>query len=83
MFAPITVVFHHLRKKYGQVFYWRQKGEVDFVVHEGQVIQPYQVSWDGMKERHEKALKEFYEVYPKANPAIQIMQSNVVDFLKP
>ncbi|HBF13532.1 MAG TPA: hypothetical protein DDW49_09175 [Deltaproteobacteria bacterium] len=78
-----TVVFHHLRKKYGQVFYWRQKGEVDFVVHEGQVIQPYQVSWDGMKERHEKALKEFYEVYPKANPAIQIMQSNVVDFLKP
>lgn len=77
-----TAVFHHLRKKEQQVYYWRKKGEVDLVVMNREGITPYQVSWDGPKERHETALEEFYEEFPKANPAVFITRSNVEGFLK-
>lgn len=77
-----TVVFHHLRKKYGQVFYWRQTGEVDFVVQDGRDIIPVQVSWDGPKDRHQNAIDEFRSEFPKARDSIYVTSENIVDFLK-
>lgn len=77
-----TLVYLHLRKKYGQVFYWRQKGEVDFVVQERGSILPFQVSWEGEKNRHEEALKEFYQEFPKAGPVTFVTCKNVEQFLK-
>lgn len=77
-----TVVFHHLRKKNEQVFYWRKQGEVDLVVMNKEGITPYQISWDGPKKRHEDALKEFYGEFSEANPAVFISRDNVETFLK-
>src|SRR3989338_305113 len=77
-----TVVFHHLRKKYGQVFYWRQKGEIDFVAQDGGKILPFQVSWDGEKERHQRAREEFRQTFPQAGEIVFITADNITDFLK-
>ena len=76
-----TVVFHHLKRKFGNVFYWRGDKEVDFVVLEGTEIFPIQVSWEGKKDRHEKALVSFYKEYPQAKEAVQISRHNVEDYL--
>jgi len=77
-----TVVFLHLRKKSQEVCYWRKKGEVDFVLKDEHGITPIQVSWDGLKQRHHDALKEFYQFASDANPAITITKDNVIEFLK-
>ena len=61
-----------LWRRFGQVFYWRGRGEVDFVLHtEGRIV-PVQVSWKGPVERHHKALEEFYETFPQAEEAVSI-----------
>ncbi|MBI2080096.1 ATP-binding protein [Candidatus Micrarchaeota archaeon] len=77
-----TVVFYHLRKKYRNVFYWRDTGEVDFVIQDKESIVPYQVSWDEPKERHFEALKEFKEHFPHSKAPIMISRKNVIEFLK-
>ena len=76
-----TVVFHYLCRKKGDTFFWAKNGEVDFVHVDGSRITPYQVSWDGMKPRHETALKEFYEVYPSAEKAIVVSRDNIEELL--
>jgi predicted AAA+ superfamily ATPase len=76
-----TVVFHYLRKKYGRVFYWRQTGEIDFVVQDGRNILPFHVTWDGMKDRHQKSAAEFRETFPKAEDVMCITSKNVIDWL--
>jgi hypothetical protein len=58
-----------LRRRFGQVFYWRDRGEVDFVVHNQDRIIPVQVTWDGPEERHHRALESFYERFPQAEEA--------------
>jgi predicted AAA+ superfamily ATPase len=58
-----------LRRRYGQVYYWRGRGEVDFVVlRDGRPL-PIQVTWDERAERHDRALEAFYEEYPQADEA--------------
>lgn len=74
-----TAVFLHLRRKYRQIGYWKQKGEVDLVVQD-EKITPYQVSWDGPKPRHEKALEEFYEQFPQADKPVFITAQNAAEF---
>ena len=60
-----------LRRRFGrQVFYWREKGEVDFVVHADGRILPVQATWDEPGERHHRALEAFYERFPQAEEAI-------------
>ena len=76
-----TVVFHYLKKKFGNVYYWRGKHEVDFIVMQGTEILPIQVSWEGSKERHEKALKSFYKEYPQASEAVLVSRKNVENFI--
>ncbi len=76
-----TLVFHHLRKKHREVFYWRQQGEVDFVTMDEAGIIPYQVSWGEEKIRHEKALEEFFKTFPQAKPAVMITADNIEELL--
>ncbi|MEK7790814.1 MAG: ATP-binding protein [Deltaproteobacteria bacterium] len=77
-----TVVFHHLRKEYRHVYYWRGKGEIDFIVLKDNQIVPYQVSWNAPQQRHFQAYEEFKEVFPKALPPVIVTQENIEAFLK-
>jgi hypothetical protein len=64
-------VYLALRRRFGrEVYYWRGKGEVDFVVRRADRIVPVQVAWDGPAERHQRALDEFYETWPQADEAV-------------
>ncbi len=76
-----TAVFHSLRRRYGDVFYWKNQGEVDFVVETSNGITPIQVSWDGPKERHHKAVAEFMVEFPFAAPAQFVSIENAAEFL--
>ncbi len=78
------LVFLHLKKIYGNVFYWQEphRGEVDFVVLQEKTIIPYQVTWENAEPRHEKALKHFYEAFPQAEGAVFITHKNAEAFLK-
>lgn len=75
------VVFLELKKRYRDVFYWKDKGEVDFVVQTENGITPIQVSLSEIKPRHERALEEFYSHFPQANEAVIITKENGLDFL--
>ena len=74
-----SMVFLQLRKKHKKVFYWQEihKGEVDFVTMDGSIIQPYQVTWDQPKARHEKSLRYFYEAFPQAEEPIFITPDSI------
>ncbi len=75
-----AAVFLHLRRFHREVCFWRGKGEVDFVVQAASGITPIQVSWDGPKERHERAAAEFRTAFPDANPVVYLSRDNAVDF---
>lgn len=74
--------FVALRRRYARVSYWRGKGEVDFVVQDsaGRPI-PIQVSWNGVEERHQRALDEFYETFPNATEPMIITRHSYADLL--
>jgi hypothetical protein len=59
-----------LRRRFGTVYYWREGGEVDFVVHHDGRVRPVQVTWEAPSERHHKALDAFYERFPQAEEAV-------------
>lgn len=61
-----------LRRRFREIFYWRGRAEVDFVVLVDGEPLPIQVSWEGIEERHQRALDAFYEEYPRAHEAILV-----------
>lgn len=61
-----------LRRKFGTIYYWRETGEVDFVVHHDGRVRPVQVTWDAPSDRHHQALDAFYERFPQADEAVFI-----------
>ncbi len=73
------LVFLHLKRTYGKVFYWQEvnKGEVDFVTMQNGEITPYQITLNKIEPRHEKSLKYFYEQFPQAKEAVFITKDNV------
>jgi uncharacterized protein len=52
-------VLHHLRQMYRTVFYWKGRGEVDFIVQTPEGLLPIQVSHGDEKTRHVAAIEEF------------------------
>jgi len=60
------VVFLELKRFYDDVFYWKGAGEVDFVIQNSEGIWPIQATLGLPKERHSKALEEFYSNFPNA-----------------
>jgi predicted AAA+ superfamily ATPase len=65
-----NVVFLTLKKRYGKVFYWRDRGEVDFVVMLDGKPLPIQVTWEEPQPRHHESLDEFYQAHPRAHEGL-------------
>ena len=59
-----------LRQRFGEVCYWRDRGEVDFVVTHDGAPTPIQVTWDEPKDRHLKSLEAFYEAHPQSGEGV-------------
>lgn len=75
-------IFLSLRKKYSEVFYWRNKKEIDFIIETENGIQPIQVSIGEIKSRHEEAAEEFASEYPNSLPCFYVSLSNLKEFKK-
>jgi predicted AAA+ superfamily ATPase len=71
-----NLVFIALRSTYSQVYYWKGRKEVDFVIETSEGLQPIQVSWDGIKDRHEEALEEFYREFKTTLNPVYITQDS-------
>ncbi|HEX7034556.1 MAG TPA: ATP-binding protein [Pseudomonadales bacterium] len=69
-----------LRRKYGQIYYWRGRGEVDFVFTRDGVVVPCQVTWEGPTARHERALTDFYEAFPQAAECLFVTRDDFESF---
>lgn len=69
-------VYLALRRRFREIFYWRDGGEVDFVVERAGRPTPIQVTWDEPQERHHRALDAFYERFPRADEAVFISADN-------
>ena len=67
-----NLVYLSLRSKTKDISYWRDKGEVDFVVQTNSGITPIQVTVGEPQARHQDALAEFYRKFPHANEALFI-----------
>jgi len=65
-------VFMELRRRGYSISYWRERGEVDFVVQTTEGPVPIQVSWESPTERHHRALQEFHETFPQAQPELLV-----------
>lgn len=74
--ALACATFVELRKRYGDVFYWRGAGEVDFVIPTGAGPTPVQVTLQGARDRHAHALEDFYEAFPHAAEAVTVTLDN-------
>lgn len=74
--------FLALRRRFGSVSYWRDEGEVDFVVQDGSRVIPVQVSEAGPLERHHRALTAFYEQFPQAEEAVFVTVETLVEELR-
>lgn len=77
------LVYLRLKQNNEYVYYWQETnhGEVDFIAVNNNIITPYQVSLNGPKERHYKALDYFYEAYPNSQEALFITKDNADKFL--
>ena len=73
--------FVELKKRFGDVFYWRMSGEVDFVVQTRSAPTPVQVTAEGATERHLRSLDAFYEAFPHANEAVIVTMDDFPDVL--
>jgi len=76
-----NLVYLTLRKKTEEVFYWRGKAEVDFVVNTPRGVTPIQVTLDQPKERHERGLREFYEQFPHAGEALIVTKDTFAELV--
>ena len=68
--------FVELRRRCGEVFYWRGGGEVDFVVQTGNGLIPIQVTLMGPTERHWRSLDAFHEAFPQAGEGVIVTNEN-------
>jgi len=39
------------------------------------------VTWEGLNQRHEKALENFYQAFPQANDAVIITSENADEYI--
>lgn len=63
-------VFLLLRRRFGQVSYWRDQTEVDFVIEHQGKERPIQVTWEEPSERHHRALDDFHSQHPQTGEAV-------------
>jgi hypothetical protein len=68
-----------LRRRYRDVYYWRNGGEVDFVVLQDGHPVPVQVTWDEPLERHQKGIDSFYKAHRDAGEAVFVTAESFAD----
>lgn len=73
--------FIELRKRFGEVYYWRDKGEVDFVVRTEATVLPLQVTLHGAEDRHHRSLDAFYEAFPQSEEAVVVTMDNFLEVI--
>lgn len=71
-----NVVFLELRRRHSRVYYWKGSNEVDFVVETPDGPTPYQVSWEGIQERHEAGIEEFYQEFRSTCEPVYVTRDN-------
>ena len=76
-------VFLALRRRFRQISYWREGGEVDFVVQSGGRIIPVQVTWGQPEARHHRAMEAFYEHFPQAEETVFVSSRDFEEALRP
>lgn len=76
-----NMIFIELARRFSEIFYWRDKGEVDFIVVTRSDPTPIQVSLKTPQDRHYKALEYFYESFPNASEALIITEENLAESL--
>ena len=73
-----NLVFVELKRRYKEVYYWENKGEVDFVVKENNNLIGINVSYsDEIDEREKNSLKEFKKEFRKKIKDILIITKNL------
>jgi predicted AAA+ superfamily ATPase len=70
-------VFLSLRRRTKEIYYWRGKGEVDFVVKTKQGYTPIQVSTAEAQPRHESALIAFHQEFQNATEALLVAPDSI------
>lgn len=75
-----TLVYEALRRRFGKnIYYWQNKGEIDFLIHEGtNITHVFQVVADGLDE--EKVLKR--EVMAMEEASIQFPKAKCILLVK-
>ncbi len=77
-----NLVYLSLRQKTAEIYYWKGKGEVDFVVNTNNGITPIQVTYEKLKQRHEDALTEFYSHFPHANEPLIVTPESFIELIE-
>jgi predicted AAA+ superfamily ATPase len=75
------LVFLELRRRFPAVYYWRDRGEIDFVVERTAGLTPVIVTEENPQERHEKSLEDFYENFPQGAEAVFVNKKNLTKLL--
>ena len=76
-----NLVFLSIRRFTKEIYYWRNRGEVDFIVRTPNGVLPIQVSWDGVKQRHMDAIEEFKVLNPDALDAVYVTEESYEAFV--
>jgi len=59
-----NVVYLHLRQSFNEIYYWKNRQEVDFVAVEGDKLLPVNVCYaETVPPREEKGLREFMKIH--------------------
>jgi predicted AAA+ superfamily ATPase len=74
--------FLALKRRFKDVYYWKGKSEVDFVVQNSRGIWPLQVSIEAPKDRHSLALEEFYSNFSMANKEHFVNPDNFMEVIE-
>jgi predicted AAA+ superfamily ATPase len=78
-----SIVFNTLKQQGHYVYYWKNRGEVDFVIHRGNTITSVvQVMADGLSDpntlkRELDALNEATKAFPNAKPFLIVSQNDI------
>lgn len=68
--------FLELKRRFERVYYWKGRGEIDFIVEIDGAPVPIQVTWEEPSERHRKAVDEFQEAHPQSGEVVFVTKAS-------
>lgn len=78
-----SIVFNTLKQRGYEVYYWKNRGEVDFVIRQGNtIVSVIQVMAEGCNnektlKRELEALKEAAQSFPQAKPCLIVAENDI------